>query len=154
MSPLAWSIAENVASRDQILVHLQACDAHFHPRLSCRVDLRAYATKIHQRARRIEAWGEGRLVGLLAEYFAPSEREVFITNMSVELPYQGGGVASSLIARSIEHAAQESVRVMRLRVSSKSVSAIRLYEKHGFIAISGSGLERVLHMQLTFGATK
>ncbi|MFN3634096.1 MAG: GNAT family N-acetyltransferase, partial [Exiguobacterium profundum] len=55
-------------SVNDYVAHLEACDDLFPTRLSERVDLRAYAEKLHDRATSFELWQDDRLVGMLSAY--------------------------------------------------------------------------------------
>ncbi len=85
-----------------MLAHLLRCDASFTPPLSSRVDLAAYAEKLVARARRWEAWAEGDLVGLVAVYADASVGGTgFVSNVSVDPPRRGTGVARQLLTDAI-----------------------------------------------------
>ena len=139
-------LVENRASRAEILDHLARCDARFVPPLSDRVDLRAYAQQLHERARRFEAWDNGGLIGLVAAYFNGEERAVFISNVSVDEGYLGQGIATALLTRTIASAGATGLTHVRLRVGSGNVGARQLYEKLGFRA--GLAQEGQTPMQL------
>jgi ribosomal protein S18 acetylase RimI-like enzyme len=151
MTKPAWQLHEDRASAAQILAHLARCDARFVPPLSVRVDLPAYAARLHDRARRFEAWSEGELVGLVAVYFDGGEGTAFISNVSVEEGFLGRGIASALVTHAIERAGAAGLCRVRLEVGVASTAARRLYEKLGFQACPGEG-EQVL-MQLDLPGT-
>ena len=87
-NPVRYAVAN--ASREELSAHLVRCDPHFVPRLSERLDIVSYAQKIHEKAVTFEAWNGGSLVGLVAAYMNdPDGREAYVTNVSVEVAFQG-----------------------------------------------------------------
>lgn len=123
----------NQASAEQLLAHLRACDADFSPSLSARVHMGRYAEKINQNAVRFEAWAACELVGLVAMYCNDHSTGVaFITHVSVLLTWQGKGIASVLVAQSIEYAWASGMKCIKLSVHRDNGPALALYRKLGF----------------------
>jgi ribosomal protein S18 acetylase RimI-like enzyme len=123
----------NRASVAQIAEHLRLCDQFFVPPLSERVALTDYSAKLHEKAERFEAWIDTTLVGLAAGYYeAGSGVVAFITSVSVLKEWQGQGVASVLVDRSIAHAQHLGFELIELQVALQNDHAVRLYRKHGF----------------------
>ena len=124
----------NKASAAQIAEHLVLCDADFMPPLSGRVEIKDYAQKIAGKATRFEAWSGGTLIGLVAAYCNDQERRIaYITSVSVLKAWAGKGVAAHLMNQCIEHATASGLRQVSLEVASDNTTAIRLYERRGFI---------------------
>ena len=146
MSAAGWEPDEDRASQAEILAHLVRCDARFVPPLSERVDLPAYAARLHAKSRRFEAWSGGRLVGLVAAYLDGQDGGAFISNVSVEVDFLGRGIASALLGRCILRARAAGLRRVRLEVGADNEAARRLYEKQGFSTCADGG-DRVF-MQL------
>ena len=133
-------ICINQANPQQIAEHLRACDASFTPPLSDRLELSGYAQKIAENANRFEAWAEGELVGLVAAYFNNLEtRTAFVTSVSVLPRWQGQRIASQLVSQCIAYADRNGFRRIELEVSVQNTAAVRLYEKHGFLADTPRG---------------
>jgi ribosomal protein S18 acetylase RimI-like enzyme len=127
----------NRASVAQLAQHLRLCDQSFVPPLSERVALMEYSTKLYAKAERFEAWIDTTLVGLLAGYYdAESSMVAFITSVSVLKEWQGRGVASVLVERSIAHAQHLGFGLIELQVALQNDLAVRLYQRHGFQVIS------------------
>lgn len=125
----------NEASEAEIAEHLSCCDVDFVPPLSGRVEINDYAKKIASKATRFEAWSGGRLVGLVAAYCNDREKRVaYITSVSVLREWTGKGSFTRLISECIEHAKVSGMRQIRLEVASENTTAIRVYEKKGFVA--------------------
>jgi ribosomal protein S18 acetylase RimI-like enzyme len=124
----------NKASVEEIDEHLRKCDADFVPLLSSRVEISDYAQKIASKAMRFEAWSKGVLIGLVAAYCNDREKSIaFITSVSLMKEWMGKGIATHLMHQCIKHMHVQGIRQICLEVASDNMSAIRLYEKCGFI---------------------
>ena len=143
-----WTLHEGLASEAQILAHLTDCDLRFVPPLGERVDLPAYASRLHLKARRFEAWADGRLVGLVAAYFDEIQGAAFVSNVSVEEAFLGHGIASTLLAHGIAQASAAGLGRVRLEVGFVNAPALRLYEKHGFRTCPGRGEQVLMQLDL------
>jgi len=144
---------EQTASRDDIHTHLLACDDQFIPRLSSRVNLRDYSSKLFEQARTFEAWHEQSLAGLVAVYFPdPVNHPGFISNVSVLRSFSGAGLASGLMDRCTAKARQLGLRELRLEVALTNCLAIHLYRKFKFIECGRTSTN--LTMQLTLAGTE
>ena len=133
----------NRSSAAEIAAHLLRADAAFEPALSNRVDIRAYAQKLYDRAVRVEARLGGELVGLVASYCnQPEGGKSFVTSVSVLPECQGLGIAGQLMRQCIEQARGLGFCQIGLEVDQCSLPAIALYQKLGFntLCISGSML--------------
>jgi ribosomal protein S18 acetylase RimI-like enzyme len=119
-----------------VIAHLAACDSHFVPPLSTRVELEAYAAKLVERARRIEAWNGRDLVGLVAAYINESDRGWFVTNVSTHPEFARRGVASQLMFNLLALSAGSEVR---LEVSARNDAARALYAAMDFVVDSQAG---------------
>lgn len=132
--------ATNTATAADIARHLWACDAAFTPPLSEKVDIAAYAEKMHQRAVNFEAWDGDVLVGLVNAYLNNQVTRVgFITNVSTLPTHTGQGIAARLLSQCLDFARQEAFRSIGLEVNRHSDGAVRLYERHGFVV---TGMEQ------------
>ncbi len=137
------------ASEAEIAVHLRACDDGFVPRLSERVDINGYASKISEKAHCFEAWANGELAGLVAVYCNASDRNTaFITSVSVLPDWQGRSIASRLMEDCIAHVRGLGFARLELEVGGNNESAIALYRKHRFATVGQSG--SLLKMTLDF----
>lgn len=97
---------------------------------------------------RFEAWSGGTLVGLVAAYCNGREgRFAYVTSVSVLKAWAGQGIAARLLSRSVEHAKDSGMQQVRLEVASDNTSAIRLYEKCGFVA--GKATKAFINMELS-----
>jgi ribosomal protein S18 acetylase RimI-like enzyme len=125
----------NKASEAEIAEHLSRCDADFVPPLSGRVEINDYAKKIASNATRFEAWSGVTLVGFVAFYCNDQEKHIaYITSVSVLRKWTGKGIVYRLMNQCIEHAKALGIRQISLEVASGNTSAIKLYEKSGFVA--------------------
>ncbi|MCX7638158.1 MAG: GNAT family N-acetyltransferase [Cyclobacteriaceae bacterium] len=126
-------LLQNSASADEIERHLHACDRLFVPRLSSRVDIPSYASKIFKHAYRCEAWHHHHLIGMVAAYLNDFENKTgFITSVSIERAYQGRGLARRLLQQCIDAAKDHSILQLKLEVNSSNLPAIKLYRDFGF----------------------
>ncbi len=140
----------NRATEEQIATHLVLCDSRFVPPLSSRVEINQYAQKIHSKAMRFEAWAEGSLIGLVAIYCDnPLQRLAYITNVSVLATPPVTGIASQLLDMGIDYLRESGFERVELEVDIESQRAIRLYDRHGFLAKKSHG--RTLLMRLNLG---
>lgn len=144
---------EQTATREDIREHLLACDNQFFPKLSSRVDLRDYSSKLFEQSHTFEAWHEQSLVGLVAAYLQhPTDRSGFISNVSVLQDFSSKGLASSLMNRCIEKARMLELLGLRLEVASTNSPAIYLYRKFKFVECTRTSTD--LTMQLTLAGTE
>jgi ribosomal protein S18 acetylase RimI-like enzyme len=141
----------NHATPDNVAAHLKECDSGFNPPLSERVDIVAYAEKIHANAERFEAWIDNRLIGMVAAYVNLPDRSGFITNVSVVGDARGKGIASTLCSQYLRYAQEQNLKSVALEVGKDNTAAIRLYEKLGFTMHSTYGLTLRLQLNLTTG---
>ena len=145
---VAYSVNRSNAS--EIAAHLLRVDAGFQPTLSSRVDIPAYAQKLHDRAVRFEAWMGEVLVGLVASYCnQPDGGKAFVTSVSVWPESQGQGIAVQLMRQCIEHVRSLGFSQMELEVDQRSLPAVALYQKLGFNKLCSS--DSTLTMEMTLG---
>ncbi|MBL0311628.1 MAG: GNAT family N-acetyltransferase [Holophagaceae bacterium] len=124
----------NKASEAEISDHLSSCDTDFLPPLSSRVEINDYAKKIMSKAVRFEAWSGGILVGLVAAYCNDQQKRIaYITSVSVLKAWMGKGIAAGLMELCIEHMKVLGMRQISLEVAEDNTSAVKLYEKSGFL---------------------
>jgi ribosomal protein S18 acetylase RimI-like enzyme len=117
----------------EVLRHLKDCDAAFHPPLSLRVDLTAYAMKLATQAARFEAWQGEDLLGLVAVYCnAPDRKMAFVSNVSVRPDCAGQGIASQLMTQAIAYVRALGFAALSLEVSQDATRARRFYTGLGF----------------------
>lgn len=133
----AVEIRRNSAHHHVLVSHLSRCDPDFVPRLSMRVTIDEYATKLEQHADRFEAWVSDQLVGVVAVYCNdPGLEEAFVTSVSVDPVARHRGVASLLLHHALEHAAGLGFRRAALQVDRSNGRAMALYSRAGFIEAS------------------
>lgn len=127
------SYVRNAACVAELCAHLVACDGEFYQRLSTRVSIHDYATKLFSGAERFEAWAGNDLVGLVASYHNdPRQNSTYISNVSVLPSWQGLGIASQLIKQCVELARNQSFSVVLLSANAHDPDIIGFYESLGF----------------------
>src|SRR3982750_1189375 len=115
------------SSQEEILQHLVQGDALFHPRLSTRVDLAQYASKIRSRGVTMEAWSGPTLVGLVAGYLDRAAATSFVTDVSVYREFAGQKVATRLLAAFVQRAREARVATVGLEVAKGNAAAQALF---------------------------
>lgn len=142
----------NRASVAEMAEHLRLCDQNFVPPLSGRIEINDYAQKIFNSAMRFEAWSSATLVGLVAAYCNNQEKRIaYITSVSVLTEWTGKGIAVHLISLCIKQAKALEMQQICLEVASDNTPAIRLYEKHGFVAINANAPFVTMQLYLNSG---
>ncbi len=125
----------NKASQAEVEKHLLSCDEQFLPRLSSRVSILDYASKIFTHASLIEAWFDGKLIGLVAVYCDDQNTKIaHITSVSVLMAFTGNGIAGRLIENCVEQSRSLGLHRINLEVSTQNAPAIALYKKFGFVS--------------------
>jgi ribosomal protein S18 acetylase RimI-like enzyme len=149
---MSWKaeFCKNRATEEQIAEHLVLCDARFVPPLSSRVEIKQYAHKIYAHGLRFEAWAEGSLIGLVAMYCNRlHQRLAYITNVSVlGASPPGAHIASQLLERGIGYLREYQFECVDLEVNKDNNKAIRLYERHGFVANATNGHTLSMRLEL------
>ena len=125
-------IKKNTSAVSDIETHLMEVADSFVPNLSSYVDIKQYAVKLFEKAQRLEAWENNRLVGLLAYYQNFNDMSAFITNVSIENGFMGGGLATEMINKMVD-AVRGTLGVIRLEVNKGNERALRFYLKNGFV---------------------
>ena len=141
----------DTAGPQEIMRHLVACDATFHPSLSARVDLADYARKLAQNATRFEARSDGRLIGLVAVYCNAADRgTAFVSNVSVDPGHMRQGIARLLLQTCIAHVQNLTFKRLSLEVDPAALPAMRLYQALGFVPETRQPTA-LLRLSLEFG---
>ena len=140
-------LKRNGSTSEAILIHLQAVDEDFLPPLSWRVNLRSYSQKLANHAERFEIWSANAnepsgLLALVAAYFNPATRLVFISNVSVLKSHCSRGYGSKLLTTCVEFAQQNQMTVIQLEVAKMDKGSIDFYQKNGFSTVCSSPTAR------------
>lgn len=115
-----------------IFEHLKKCDKNFIPPLSHRICLQEYSKKLADKATIVCAKNSDRIVGMIATYINPNEKSGFISNVSIEKPYVGRGIASILMNKLITYSIEINLNKLILEVHCENSNAMRLYKKFNF----------------------
>jgi ribosomal protein S18 acetylase RimI-like enzyme len=119
----------------QIYEHLSLCDKTFIPILSERVSIDKYSKKIFDYAIRFEAFSGTKLIGLIAAYKHSSQREIFITSVSIDFDFVRKNIAMDLLSKLIAYSVNNNFKVIKLEVNIDNKKAISFYNKHNFIHV-------------------
>jgi ribosomal protein S18 acetylase RimI-like enzyme len=141
---LAVHFVRDRATSAEVQALLTACDHDYVPSLSSRVSLEEYASKIVTKAVRFEAWMGQRLVGLVAAYCNESTKTAFITNVSVEPRFRGGGLGGRLMASCVSDCGGRGMQQITLFVNHTNPAAVALYQRHGFQVATREGDDIVM----------
>lgn len=139
----------DTASAQQVAAHFTRCDAAFLTLLRQRVEIGDYANKIVNKARRLEAWSDSGMIGLVAVYCNDHENHVaHITSVTVEYEWTRKGIASNLIRRCVALANSCGMRKLSIEVADSNTAAISLYGKFGFVrgAVNGQFISMALKL--------
>ena len=74
---------------------------------------------------------EGAVVGFIEVKL--EEKKAKLLGMAVDDRFKGRGIGSALINKAIEFAVEEGKREIYLEVRRNNLSAIKVYERHGFV---------------------
>lgn len=133
------SFRQGAATADDIEAHLRTCSGDFLPPLDTRVDIRAYAIKLHSAAATYEAWHERDLVGLIAIYRNDASRVAFISSVSTTAPFRRSGLARELLTQALMHLDRDGYGPVELEVDSRSDAACNLYRSLDFVKAEETG---------------
>jgi 2-polyprenyl-3-methyl-5-hydroxy-6-metoxy-1,4-benzoquinol methylase len=122
----------NNSTKKHIINHLNACNNSFIPNLDSYVDINSYSRKIYSKSTRFEHFENNKLIGLVASYQNPIEREAFITNVSVIPSFQKKGISYSLLSKCISYYKDKKYKLIALEVNNKNWKAVNFYEKNKF----------------------
>jgi ribosomal protein S18 acetylase RimI-like enzyme/SAM-dependent methyltransferase len=126
-------ITINNSTQEQIYNHLISCSKSFTPELSSYVDIDGYSKKLYENSRRIELIVDGILIGLIAFYNNPDQKNLYITNISVVPEYHNQGVAQTLLDTCKSRCTDLQYNNITLEVFKNNKPAINFYEKNDFI---------------------
>jgi ribosomal protein S18 acetylase RimI-like enzyme len=145
---ICYSVDKSSAA--EIAAHLLHANAGFTPTLSSRVDIGFYAQKLHDKAKRFEAWQGEHLIGLVAAYCNQHDGgTAFVSSVSVSPEQQGQGLASVLMRQCLDYVQGRGFSRIDLEVDQRSEAAIALYKKQGFATLASKG--STLTMSMSFG---
>lgn len=138
-----------VGSQNEIYLHLLDCDKFFIPKLSEKVNISEYSEKIFNKAINFEAWDNERLIGLVSMYINEEDTSFgYITNVSIINEYKNRGIASKLTKKCIKYSKDINLNWISLKVDTKNVSAVNLYNKFNFMEEKHKNSSSFLKLEL------
>lgn len=97
------------------------------------VDVAGYIEKLKLHAEFVKKYSDGNLSGFIAFYCNdPARKAAFITLVLLDDKYRGKGIASELLKDVLAVCDERGFQSCELEVEKDNLSAIKLYEKHGF----------------------
>jgi ribosomal protein S18 acetylase RimI-like enzyme len=129
MSSLSFTKDKSV---QRVLTFLEKVDVSFQPRLSTKVDLLTYSTKISKLGNVFFANLDNKDVGIVAFYMNPESKKTFITIIGVLPKYQGRGIGKFLLDLVQDDSSKKGMHCIELEVDKVNTSAISFYDKNGF----------------------
>jgi 2-polyprenyl-3-methyl-5-hydroxy-6-metoxy-1,4-benzoquinol methylase len=135
----------NRSSRTEIESHLKEIDFYFVPHLSSYVDIDDYSTKLFKKSLRIEAYLEGKLIGLVC-YYLIENNFCFLSNFSIIPNFHNKGISKKLFGLYLEECFKNGSKKIILEVNSRNKKAINFYKKIGFSLIKKN--KELLTMEL------
>jgi 2-polyprenyl-3-methyl-5-hydroxy-6-metoxy-1,4-benzoquinol methylase/GNAT superfamily N-acetyltransferase len=130
---------QGAATATDIERHLTLCSADFSPPLATRVDVPAYAVKLHGAATTYEAWYDDTLVGLIAIYRNEATRAAFITSVSTVSSFRRLGLARNLLTEALRDLDRGGYSPIELEVDRRSDGALKLYRSLEFSEAEPTG---------------
>lgn len=107
-------------------------------------DLNSYLLKIQNNAEFITHYITGQCAGFIAFYCNDEAKELaFITLVLLAPEFRGRGLAKNLINYTLDYCKKNGFKKCGLQVRKDNFSAIKLYEKCGFI-IESDNDEKIL----------
>ena len=122
-------------------------DTMFSPSLSSHIDLFAFAKKLAKNASFILCKKNEKLVGYIAFYENKDTKISYIPSICVKDSCRSSGIASQMMDYLISQS-HPDINTIALEVRKNNNSAIRFYQKQGFVTKDDRG-EKVL-MNKTF----
>ena len=122
---------------------INTLDEQFAKRLQQVVNLDDYSIKLSNNASFVVEICGGEYVGMIAYYFNENKREFYIPYLCVKSSYRKLGVADLMMNKICFEADKKGYNIS-LEVRKDNVSAIKLYEKHGFNARHGSDIKIIM----------
>lgn len=124
-----YKITTNKVKYKDILKHLQECSDQFTPPLNSYVNIEDYSLRLSKYCNAIAIQDKKKIIGLLAYYVSNSNKEIYISNLSVYNRYQNLGLGTILITELINNSINQKIL---LKVNLSNRKAIKFYKKNGF----------------------
>jgi|SRR5665213_891595 len=134
---------------DNLNSFLEEVDDDFSPRLSSRIQLDAFASKIWQRATILTIYEKSRLSAFAAIYCDDKKRKLaYLTMIAVSKHCRGRGIARTLMRSSILYLRELRFSTLRLEVYKNNVKAIRIYQNLDFVVVRETSNSLIMDLAL------
>lgn len=119
-------------SNDDFIALMKKADKLFTPPLSEVIDLETYSEKLYAHAGFVVCSEENVVKGFTAFYKNVSAKQLYVTLICVDKPFQGQGLGGKML-EALETLKSESFETIALEVTKTNQTAYHFYKKHGFI---------------------
>lgn len=119
----------------ELLSFLRSVDTDFHPALSEKVDLSAYARKIIEKANLALDYDGDKIIGLVVVYCNDEiNKRAYIPLVGVASGYRNRGIAKKLMMQAIQVVTERGFKI--IGIHSNNPIAVRLYRSLGFVVVN------------------
>jgi len=122
----------NTSAPRDIALLLEASGNEFINGITSTQNFADYVDKIFLKSHRYELWIKGDLIGLLAFYRNDTDKEIYVTSISISERYQGKGNGKYLLEKLLADSSQEQIKSVRLEVKIDNQKALKLYNSLNF----------------------
>lgn len=121
-------------SSDQILEFLKEVDGDFPVPLSQKVDLETFSVKLFDKATLVCKIEDEEILSMIAGYTQNlKDGLAYISVMATKRKARGQGLAEKLLKEFLNRCEAVGVDAVHIYTVSSNTSAVRLYEKFGFV---------------------
>ena len=124
---------------DRVLRFLQSVDCSFSTKLSLRVHLEEYSTKLALRAFNLFIAHDGNDIAHAAFYCDEQNLKIFITSLAVMDDYAGKGLGKKILNEIESFACLKKIKIIELETDCSSEKLIDFYNRSNFIVDSEGG---------------
>ena len=130
---------------DEIFNFISLVDDYFNPKLSSRIDLYAYASKLYTNAKIVCAKDKNEiLIGLCAFYINHKNNTSYLSFIAIDKNYHGRNIGSELINKMEQILRELQIQEVRLEVYSNNTQAKNFYYYKGYHEINKNNDSTIL----------
>lgn len=137
---------KGIENKDRILDFLYKVDDILIPRLSARVDMSNYASKLAANAHSVFLLDDKKDIASCSVY---CNTEIgFITSIAVKEPYIGKGIGTLMLQEVVKHCKEQGCTQIRLQVYNENIRALNMYHRNKFYAIQEFDDSKMLRLDI------